>query len=181
MTTKRPRLVLVTGVPGCGKTGATKAIDKRLGEGWTVVHGDDLIGPTFRIYKGDWPKVRADHPRTIGWSAGWHLAYPRNVVAEGCFRTKQEIVTFLGGARDFTTIDEPVEVILLDVDLDETAKRLASDPNREPTLTGANRLTGMRNWVGHMVVDRTIVTNAIDCRGKKQSEIADELLGLINP
>lgn len=181
MEPKRPRLVLVTGVPGCGKTGATKAIEKSLGEGWVVVHGDDLIGPTFRIYKGDWAKVRPYHPRTIGWSVGWHLAYPRNVVVEGCFRTQQEVETFLGGVREFSTNQGRIEVILLDVDLDETAKRLANDPNREPALSGADRLQGLRNWVRSMVVDRTIVTNVIDCRGKKRSEITDELLGLIRP
>lgn len=175
----RPRLVLVTGVPGCGKTGATARVGSLLGCEWTVVHGDDLIGPSIAIGGDGWSTARPIHPRTIGWSAGWHLSYPRNVLAEGCFRTKQEVSVFLEGVGRLSMDFEPAEVILLDVDLDRTAQRLAEDPLREPTLKGADRLPSMRNWVRAMVVNREIAADVIDCRGKTLDQIAEELFRVI--
>ncbi|MGD1098939.1 MAG: hypothetical protein ABR888_01140 [Thermoplasmata archaeon] len=48
--TDTPKLFVLTGVPGSGKTSAANRIAFAPAEDWNLLHADDFIGPTFAKY-----------------------------------------------------------------------------------------------------------------------------------
>lgn len=87
-----PRLCLLIGIPGVGKSGVASLLQPRLPPRWTLLRGDDFIGIIQAIYPGrPWEEVRRFSPFFVGWSAGWFLAGGRGVLLEGHFRDAEEL------------------------------------------------------------------------------------------
>lgn len=175
------RLVLLTGVPGSGKSTAATKIAGRFGPDWTVVRCDDFIGPTFRIFPGrPWGEIREFHHRLAGQSTGWHMSQGRHVLVEGHVKDSNELGYLEQGVRDIYNGPWSRTVVFLDGDVEEIVARLTADPYRETTWVGTDRPAKFRNWIMTWAIDPRIASVSIDGTGKSADWVAQEIATVAN-
>lgn len=168
-----PRLCVITGVPGIGKTAVTDWLRHRLPGGWTILRGDDFIGVTRACYPGrDWEHVRGLHAYFAGWSAGGYLAMGRGVLLEGVFLDAEEIDRLDRATRQMHPTARAPTVVRLAGDLDEITRRLAENEDREPQWTGPDREARIRAWIDSFADELRDRATVVDTRGKSVEEVA---------
>jgi adenylate kinase len=167
------RLLVITGLPGTGKTSVSEIIRPRLDPGWTVLHGDDFIGITMACYPGkQWEEIRGFLPYFAGWSAGNDLSDGRSVLLEAHLRDREEIARLNRGVRDLFGRDQPPEVVVLEGDQREIAGRLAGDTFREPDWQGRDRVSKFLAWLRISALDPLLPGTRIEVRGLTEDALA---------
>ena len=168
-----PRLCVLTGIPGSGKSSVAEILRPRLPPGWTVLRSDDFIGPTQACYPGKpWQEIRRLLPFFAGWSAGWYLAMKRGVLMEGHFRDRVEIGRLEHGVSELVRYAAPPSIVRLDGDPATIARRLASNPQREPEWHGPDREQNFLSWLKLSSIDPEIGGRIVDVRDAPEEEVA---------
>lgn len=183
------RLVILTGLPGSGKTRVANILRAGLGDDWEVVHADDFIGPTYARFRDPvtgarppWESVRAYHPRLLGESAAFHmLDHRKNVLVEGHIRNRGELANLkeglaavLHGDREYT-----VEVFIVEQDRSWIVERMAANKHRfpewfPPLVSLPERKRRLREWVFGPATLDTVGMNAtvVPARGANFDRVA---------
>ena len=175
-----PRLCILTGVPGCGKSTVANLLTRRLPLGWTTVHTDDFIGPTLELFRPEpWSRIRQYRPILAGWGVGWHLSQGRSVLVEGHLKDRKPVRQFLGAVSDRFPGRVERKVVWLDGDVEEIVKRVTVDPYRETDLRGADRESQVRAWITQWDPAPSIADISIDGKGKSIVEIEAEVASFL--
>ncbi len=173
MADTSPRLCVLTGIPGSGKTTVALKLQPRLPPGWTLLRGDDFIGVTQACYPGKpWQEVRRFLPYFAGWAAGWYLAMERGVLLEGHFRDREELDRLVRGVRDIFRASPRPMVVGLEGDPAEIARRLTENEQREPKMQGPDREKNFAAWLEISKIEPSICDRVIDARGHSEEEVA---------
>jgi len=173
MSEVRPRLCLLTGVPGSGKSAIAGVLRPRLPPGWMIIRGDDFIGPTQACYPGrPWPEIRPFLGYFAGWSAGWYLAMGREVLLEGHFRDAEEVDRLTRGVRDLCPSCAPPTTVILRGDSRVFAKRLAENPRREPQWSGPGREENFFAWISSSAIASSVSGQIVDVGDSTETEVA---------
>ena len=168
-----PRLCILTGIPGSGKSSVAEILRPRLPPGWTVLRSDDFIGPTQACYPGKpWQEIRRLLPFFAGWSAGWYLAMKRGVLMEGHFRDRVEIGRLERGVSALIRHPPPSSIVRLEGDPVAIAGRLASNPQREPEWHGPDRELNFLSWLKLSSLDPDIGGQVVDTRDVPAEDVA---------
>ncbi|MFZ1022673.1 MAG: hypothetical protein WAN87_00875 [Thermoplasmata archaeon] len=167
------RLLVITGLPGTGKTAVAEILRPQLGPGWTILHGDDFIGVTIACYpRKPWEEIRGLLPYFVGWAVGNELSDGWSVLVEAHFRDPEEIQRFNRGVRDLFGRTLSPEIVVLEADTLAIANRLSSDSNREPSWIGSDREMKFLDWLRASRPDPSLPGTRIDVHGLSRDELA---------
>ncbi len=178
-----PKLCLLIGIPGTGKTTICNQLAQRLDGSWVTLHADDFIGPTFARFPGHfWADIRHLHGEPLGESAGWYMSEgggSRSVLAEGHIKDRRELDLMIGGVRRVFGESLTTRVVCLDGDIESIVRNLLASPHRKhqfPELEypGAKRADAFRSWITGWAIDPEIVGAHVNTDGKSKEKIADE-------
>jgi hypothetical protein len=183
--TDEPKLRVLTGVPGSGKTSVSSLLGSELDGSWVVLHADDFIGPTFAAWPGEqWPAIRHHHTTPLGQSAGWYMAPlgggSKNVLAEGHIKDKQELDGLIAGVRQLYAGLFSVAVARLEGRTENIVTNLTNSPHRRHQfgdLKGRERADAFRSWITTWPVEPEVGGTLISIDGKKQREVSLEVAG----
>lgn len=166
---KRPgdprRLLILTGLPGSGKSSLSRELIKDLGKDWEILHADDFIGPTYSLYRDlrsgairPWPAIRSHHARFAGESVAYHMNdHRKNVLLEGHFRSEWEITSILSAVSELlprlrTDARFAHDIVLLQRDREWILEHMVTNEHRFPDWLPASfenhsRVETLRPWI----------------------------------
>lgn len=159
------KLLILTGLPGSGKSSLSRELIKVLGDDWEVLHADDFVGPTYSLYRDPttgnvrpWPLIRSHHARFAGESVAYHMNdHRKHVLLEGHFRTAWELATILAATSELLPRLRPdprftSQVVLMERDRQWIVDHMVTNPHRfpdlyPPTRENSDRVRTIHDWV----------------------------------
>jgi hypothetical protein len=159
------RLLILTGLPGSGKSSLSRELINILGPDWEILHADDFIGPTYSLYRDSntgsirpWPLIRSHHARFAGESVAYHMNdHRKHVLLEGHFRSSWEITSILSATADLLPQLRRDgrfmhDIFLLKRDREWILEHMVTNEHRFPdllpaTFENAERVETLRRWI----------------------------------